>query len=74
MYNSYINLKKSNYNKYYNGNNYIKSPYTDREYLKREEEELNCCRNNNYNNINYSQMSFIDAVNALHNEINNLNI
>ena len=74
MYNSCINLKKSNNNKYYNGNNYIKGPYTDREYLNREEEELNCCRNNNYNNINYSQMSFIDAVNALHNEINNLNI
>ena len=78
----YINLKKNNkkintfrcYNR--NSMDCIIPPYTNRIYCyKNESGDLNnSLKKNNFSNVDYSKFDFIDAINALHNEIDNLNI
>ena len=68
---------KLNGSKYFIGNNknYVIFPRTDRSYFGGERGEFNSSCNFNKNKItNCSQSYFIDAVNALHNEILNLKI
>ena len=76
---SYMNNKKINYitedNKKTNINIVI-PPYSQRIfYYHSENGDLNdSLKNNNFSNIDYSHINFIEAINALHNEIDNLNI
>ena len=73
------NLKKvkKNIEKYKNSFDFIiPQPYTNRIfYYYNENLDSNNFRiNNNLNNVNYSQLEFVNAINSLHKEINNLNI
>ena len=43
-------------------------------YYNENGELNNSVINNNFSNVDYSQIDFIDAINSLHNEIDNLNI
>ena len=69
----YIKLNNNNnYNK--NNKDYNKYPNTDRTYYKEIRDLNSSYMYNNCKNVNYSQIDFVEAVNALHNEIYNLNI
>ena len=69
----YIKLNNNNnYNK--NKKDYNKYPNTDRTYYKETRDLNSSYMYNNCKNLNYSQIDFVEAVNALHNEIYNLNI
>ena len=68
---------KSNSNQYFirNSQNYYNYPRTDRTYYNNENVELNSSfMYNNNKKVNCSQKYFVEVVNALHNEIYNLNI
>ena len=78
-YNSYNNNKekinKSLSNLYIKNNkDYNKYPNTNRTYYNEIRDLNSSYMYNNCKNVNYSQIDFIEAVNALHNEIYNLNI
>ena len=67
---------KLNSSKYFVRNNksYINYPRTDRTYYNYEGREFNSSFSSNTKIANCSQNYFVEAVNALHNEILNLNI
>jgi hypothetical protein len=68
---------KSNSSRYFirNSQNYYNYPRTDRTYYNNENVELNSSfMYNNSKKVNCSQNYFVEVVNALHNEIYNLNI
>ncbi len=77
----YLNLKKV-YNTKRNCRNYKNSldciipPHTKRIfcYYNENGDINNSIKTNNFNNVDYSKYGFIDAINALHKEIGNLNI
>lgn len=76
-----LNINKNNNMKYKRNDvkknlNFIIPPYTDRifYYYKENKDSNYFMKFGNLNNINYSQIKFIEAINFLHKEINNLNI
>ena len=77
----YLNLKKV-YNTKRNCRNYKNSldciipPHTKRIfcYYNENGDINNSIKTNNFNNVDYLKYGFIDAINALHKEIGNLNI
>ena len=76
---SNINNKKMNYineDSKKSNMNIVIPPYSQRIfcYYSENGDLNNSIRNNNFSNIDYSQINFIEAINALHNEIDNLNI
>ena len=75
-YSYYPNKKKliNNYKK--NNMNIVIPPFSQRIfcYYSEQDNMNNLMRNNNFSCIDYSRINFIDAINELHNEIDNLNI
>ena len=77
---SYINKKKINFKKVLisdcskNNMNIVIPPYGQRIfcYYNENAELNNSVRNNNFSKVDYSQIDFIEAINALHNEIDSL--
>ena len=77
---SYINNKKINYNKplindYSKNSMNIVIPQNSQRifcYYNESGELNNSLRSNNFSKVDYSQIDFIDAINALHNEIDSL--
>ena len=75
--NKRLNLKKSLFNDYKkNSMSIVIPPNSQRIFCYYDENGSlnNSVRYNNFNNINYSKINFFEAINALHNEIDNLNI
>ena len=75
-YSCYQNKKRviNNYKK--NNMNIVIPPFSQRIfcYYSEQDNMNNSIRNNNFSCIDYSRINFIDAINELHNEIDNLNI
>ena len=75
--NKRLNLKKSLFNDYKkNSMSIVIPPNSQRIFCYYDDNGSlnNSVRYNNFNNINYSKINFFEAINALHNEIDNLNI
>ena len=76
---SYFPNKKKLINNYKKNNmNIVVPPFSQRIFCYYSEDDnmnnYNSIRNNNFSCIDYSRINFIDAINELHNEIDNLNI
>ena len=75
-YSCYQNKKRviNNYKK--NNMNIVIPPFSQRIfcYYSEQDNMNNSIRNNNFSCVDYSRINFIDAINELHNEIDNLNI
>ena len=75
-YSCYQNKKRviNNYKK--NNMNIVIPPFSQRIFCYYSEQDNinNSIRNNNFSCVDYSRINFIDAINELHNEIDNLNI
>jgi len=75
-YSCYPNKKRviNNYKK--NNMNIVIPPFSQRIFCYYSEQDNinNSIRNNNFSCVDYSRINFIDAINKLHNEIDNLNI
>lgn len=76
-YNKNINYKRNLlFGEEKNNMNIVIPPFSQRIfcYYNENGELNNSVINNNFSNVDYSQIDFIDAINSLHNEIDNLNI
>ena len=75
-YSCYPNKKKLINNNKKNNMNIVIPPFSQRIfcYYSQDDNLNNSMRNNNFSCIDYSRINFIDAINELHNEIDNLNI
>ncbi len=76
-YNKSINYKRNLlFGEEKNNMNIVIPPFSQRIfcYYNENGELNNSVINNNFSNVDYSQIDFIDAINSLHNEIDNLNI
>ena len=74
---SYYQNKKKLINDYKKNNmNIVIPPFSQRVfcYYSENANMNNSIRNNNFSCVDYSRINFIDAINELHNEIDNLNI
>ena len=75
-YSCYQNKKRVIYNYKKNNMNIVIPPFSQRIfcYYSEQDNMNNSIRNNNFSCVDYSRINFIDAINELHNEIDNLNI